>query len=153
MSDYAVRDYAYWDFEEGSRDEFAFAEDDRPSVRKPIGIYSKRASLINDIRTHARWAAAHADDDLEPPTQEAQTAACALINQLPEGCLDFRIGISHAGEINFLYGRGEPAFQMLIDGDGLISYYGRFGETRFADSDIRPEDFPYWEFLRLLGTT
>ena len=152
MTDYAARDYSYWDRGEGDLgvDAFGFTEDVKPSVRKPIGIYSKRASLLNEIRTHSKWAHAHAGEDLIAPTPAAQAAAATLINEMPEGCLGFRLAITHSGEINFFF--GQPVrFQMLIDEDGHLSYYGKFEGERFAASDTRPETFPYMKLLRLLA--
>lgn len=151
MSDYAARDYSYWDVDDREGDAFGFAEEHRPLVRRPITPYSKRASLLHEIRTHAKAALASADEDLVAPTPAAQEAAARVINAMPEGCLDFRLAISHSGEINFFFGREAPTFQMLIDEDGLLSYFGKFGAERFGDSDIEPGAFPYWQLLRLLG--
>ena len=154
MSDDAQRDYAFWDSaDDGHNNTLMECEDDACSPsRKPIQSYSRRSSFINQIRTHSKWAANHADDDLVPPTPEAQTSAIFVINNLPEGCLNFRLAIAHCGEINLFFGKEQSPTQLLIDEDGLLSYFGMFGEVRFAGSDCRPEDFPYMQFLRLLGS-
>ncbi len=75
-----------------------------------------------------------------------------LINNLPEGCLDFQLAISQSGEINLFFGDKASPFQMLIDEDGLLSYFGMFGDERFAASDRRADDFQHMQLLRLLGT-
>lgn len=159
MNNEALRDYAFWDntgdtFDydgEGGK-AFGCLEDHDESVAvKPIRVYSKRSSFIQEIRDHSKWAAAHADEDLSPPTPAAQAAAEFVINQLPEGCLDFHLAIAHSGEINLFFGQKDSPFQMLIDEDGLVSYFGKFGDERFAGSDLSPSTFPYMRFLCLLG--
>ncbi|WP_146093039.1 hypothetical protein [Xanthomonas arboricola] len=157
MDSEARRSYQYWDSYADASDQYGESHLECFETRtaypapRPIQVYSRRAKYIQKIREHARWAAAHEDDDLCAPTAAAQSSAISVIQQLPEGCLDFRLGLSHSGEINLFFGQGNSPFQMLIDEDGLLSYFGRFGDERFAGSDIAPDEFPYMRLLCLLA--
>ena len=154
MNNEAQRDYAFWDSAEDGQDttHLDCMEVVHSVAHRPIKTYSRRSSFINQIRTHSKRTAGHADDDLVPPTLEAQTSAIAVINNLPEGCLDLHLAVAHCGEINLFFGNQQSPFQLLIDEDGLLSYFGIFGKERLAGSDCRVDEFPYMKLLHLLGS-
>lgn len=117
---------------------------------RPSATYSKRSGLIRDLRSKIADAQIAADDFISAPTQLATDGAEFVINSLPEGCLDFRIAISQSGEINFFNGRDDDLFQLLIDVDGTLSFYGVLNGRDWGGSDLAPADFPYMKLLHIV---
>ncbi len=123
----------------------------RPSsnlTRQPTKAYSKRSACLADLREKYEWANSNADDLIQPASEEAFFAAKDFINNLPEGCLDFRLAFSQSGEINFFFGSGEDLFQILIDAVGTISYYAHSRDEAFGMSEITVRAFPYMRLLQ-----
>jgi hypothetical protein len=125
-------------------------QNDATVLRRPGRAYTKRSSYISELRSHSQWAGRYADDDLQPPAKEAQRSAELFINSLPEGCLDFRLGVSHSGEINFFFGQAGDLFQVLIDEDGLLNYYGIIKDREFRGGDVSPKEFQYLKVLEFI---
>ncbi|KRD77288.1 hypothetical protein ASE43_09030 [Lysobacter sp. Root983] len=108
-------------------------------------------SQLSSFRTRLAYAREAADgDEIIGPTDAAAASAEAFINNLPDACLDFRIGISHDGEINFFFGPSTTPFQILIDPNGGISHYGKVGGKELFGSDQSPSEFDYFKVLRFV---
>ena len=131
-------------------DKWAPPKKEREAFQQPSASYSKRSSVIGDLRAKFLQAAKSADDYIIAPTQRAMESAELFINRLPEGCLDFRIALSQSGEVNFFNGKDDDLFQLLIDSDGMISYYGVMDGKDLGESDLRPEEFPYMKLLQIV---
>jgi len=84
---------------------------------------------------------------ISAPTEQAIQSAQVFINRLPEGCLVFRMALSQSGEINFFHGNDDDLFQILIDAEGTVSYYGVVDGKEVGDSNLPPENLPYTKLL------
>lgn len=117
------------------------------NLPKPREAYSKRATLVAELRSLISRSLALSDAYIRPPTDNAQTSAKSFINCLPDGCLSVRIALSLNGEINFFFGQGDDLFQILIDHSGLLSYHAIWSAEELGDSDIPFDQFPYFKLL------
>jgi len=114
---------------------------------QPSASYSKRSSFIGDLRSKASQALKSQDEFISAPTEQAIQSAQVFINRLPEGCLVFRMALSQSGEINFFHGNDDDLFQILIDAEGTVSYYGVVDGKEVGDSNLPPENLPYTKLL------
>jgi hypothetical protein len=151
MNDFASREFSNWGFlssehEKSYFHDFDVRERDLATPR-PSKSYSKRSSHIQDLRSRYKWASENSDIDLMPPSKAALSSAESVINNLPEGCLDFDLAISHSGEVNFFFGQKEQPFQILIDDTGGVSFYGLVEGEEVEGSDKSPADLPYLKLL------
>jgi hypothetical protein len=92
---------------------------------KPCRSYFKRSEKLAELRNYAAALSKLDFDEVIPPSAIAMRAARAFINGLAEVRLDFKLEISHDGEINFLYGDEANLFHVHIDEYGILSYYAR----------------------------
>ena len=120
------------------------------SVRAPIPSYSKRASLLAQLRARRSWALANADEDICPPSDDAVASAKAFINSLPDGCLSIRFALSQRGEINFFAGNDPRLLQILIDESGALSYYGEADDGPIAADSIAVDAFPHMRLFKFV---
>lgn len=144
-----------WDVSEwlengAEADKWASPGKESDAFQRPSVSYSKRSSALGLLRAKSLQATKLADDFITAPTQLALESAELFINRLPEGCLDFRIELSQSGEINFFNGHDDDLFQLLIDTEGMISYYGVVDGKDMGESDLRPESFPYMKLLQIV---
>ena len=123
--------------------------DERVQVRARIGQpginYSKRSRHIAELRSQSAALRALEADGCEAPTPAAMSAAMALIGDLFEGCLDFRLELSHDGEINLLFGDAQEMFHINIDASGSINYYSSSRAGELSNEVNSPRDFPHRE--------
>lgn len=119
-------------------------------MQLPSRAYSKRSAHIADLRANAEWSAKNSDDFIQAPSPAALLSAKSFINNLADGCLEFRLAISHSGEINFFFGEDEELFQILIDETGMLSYYAKTATEELGGSDIAPEKFHYLRLLQFV---
>jgi hypothetical protein len=122
----------------------------RTKPPSPSKAYSKRSAHMADLRARAEWAVKNADGVIQPPSAEALLGAKIFINNLSDACLDFKLAISQAGEINFFFGTTEELFQILIDESGLLSHYANTATGELAGNDIAPENFQYLRLLQFV---
>jgi len=151
MSELACRELA-WDDSFMLSEEMDYSDAEAffsssKQIPSPPKSYSKRSSLVSDLRAGVRWAVENEFEDLVAPTSAASEAAETFIYSLPEGCLNTRLEISSSGEINFFYRVHRDLFQVLIDSEGLASYYGTVNNHEISGSDVPPESIPYMKIL------
>ncbi len=154
MSEFACRELA-WEEMFGNGEDRSFVEDQfcrgiKSKEESPNATYSRRASHIHSLREHLKWA--HGFEDIpdariRPPSRQAVTAAEEAIYNLPEDCLDFNLEISSYGEINFLFGRSNDPFQIIIEANGLASYYGVVLGAEVSGSDVPVAELPYMKLV------
>ena len=121
-----------------------------PDTLRPSKSYSKRSSLINELRGQSRWQAENAGFDLVELTKAAVISSESFINHLPEGCLDLEIAVSHSGEINFFFRAKADLFQVLIDESGLMSFYGKIAKEEIRGNEVPPSNFDYLKLLKFV---
>jgi len=124
--------------------------EDESFLTRPGKGYSKRSSHIQQLRNLCRQASEVAFDELSAPSRKALAASERFLNELPEGCLELKLAVSHSGEINFFFGDDAHPFQALIDDTGLVSFYGEVNGEEIRGSDIAPADFPGLKLLKFL---
>ena len=154
MNEFACRELA-WDEMFGNGEEQYFAAEKfyhpaKSKVETPNATYSRRSSHIHALRLHSKWASGFQDvpeAGIRPPSKQAVMAAEEAIYNLPEDSLNFSLEISSAGEINFLFGASSDPFQIIIEANGLASYYGVVREAEVSGSDVPVADLPYMKLV------
>lgn len=125
---------------------WSFIRNDAQVMGRPVAspgpTYSKRSAKLHQLRSDARAIALSDVEGGVAVTAAALGVAEALINLLWEGCLDFRLAVSHDGEINFLYGDADEFFHIHIDEDGALSYYSLVAGDEQMGSNLTPSQFP-----------
>jgi len=135
----------------GSDSSWFDSDEHRPKASpQPSRSYALRSSHLARLRAQIEWAQTNSDDEIQPPSDAARHCAKAFIENLPHSCVDFRLAISHNGEINFFFGDGAGMLQILIDDSGHLSFYGETNEE-FSGSGYRAEEFPYMQLVKFLG--
>lgn len=120
---------------------------------KPNSTYSIRTRCLAELKERVRFVSGGRRDDFVAPTEQAIDAARTFINGMVDGVLSVgcRIAISHDGEINFFFQKGADLFQILIDNDGQLSYYGQSQEGEMLGSGMPAGRFPHLRLLMFLG--
>lgn len=157
MSFSACRDLAFWDdhFEDVlDCDDDLLAQSPKKPLKvplKPVIPYTNRTAMLKAVVDGIERARTYASADSRAPTEKAKRSAELFINKLSEACLNFDFAIARSGEINFFFGsRQDPAFQLVVDSRGLLSYYGEVGNEELAGDEEAPEQFTEVRLYNLL---
>lgn len=149
------RDISVFGVESSTHDRFFSRErlERTAQLPKPNSTYSTRARYLAELRDRVASFNENPRGDSTPPTERAVEAARTFINGLVDGVLAVgcRMALARDGEINFFFEKRGSLFQVLIDGDGLVSYYGKSADGEMLGDGMDAARFPHLHLLMFLG--